>query len=120
MLAPNGVCQADLGSFYNPRVVKALRARALRRLVEIDPGLEAYKKGRYVLLAFEKGCRWNTFTDDWNPQIVSKAAMKLGNHVQKWKIKCLFKALSLTILFKMQCHLFMNSLLELVLRCSEN
>ena len=28
VLAPNGVCQADLGSFYNPRLVKALSARA--------------------------------------------------------------------------------------------
>ena len=60
------------------------------------------------------------FTDEWNAQIVSKAATKLRKHIQKWKIKCLFKALSLTIVLKMQCHLFMNSLLELVLRCFEN
>ena len=51
--APNGVCQADLGSLFNARLVKALSARALRRFVELDPGLEAYKKGRYILLAFK-------------------------------------------------------------------
>ena len=61
-----------------------------------------------------QGCRWNNFTDEWNAQIVSKAATKLRKHIQKWKIKCLFKALSLTIV--LQCHLFMNSLLELVLQ----
>ena len=67
-----------------------------------------------------QGCLLNNFTDEWNAQIVSKAATKLRKHIQKWKIKCLFKALSLTIVLKMQCHLFMNSLLELVLRCFEN
>ena len=103
-------------------MVKALNARAKRRFVEIDPGLEAYKRGIYmhILLAFKEGCRWNNFTDEWNAQIVSKAATKLRKHIQKRKIKCLFKALSLTIALKMQCHLFMNSLLELVLRCFEN
>ena len=75
--------------------------------------------GRMSVEHFQ-GCRWNNFTDEWNAQIVSKAATKLRKHIQKRKIKCLFKALSLTIALKMQCHLFMNSLLELVLRCFEN
>ena len=57
-----------------PRLVKALSARALRRFAEIDPGLKAYKKVRYILLAFQEGCRWNNFTDDWNAQFVSEAA----------------------------------------------
>ena len=92
----------------------------LGKFVEIDPGLEAYKKGRYILLAFQEGCRWNNFTDDLNGQIVSKSTTKLRRHIQKWKIKHLFKALSLTVVLKMQCHLFMYSLFELVLRCFEN
>ena len=29
----------------------------------IDPGLEAYKKGIYILLAFKEGYRWYNFTD---------------------------------------------------------
>ena len=46
-------------------MVKALNARAKRRFVEIDPGLEAYKRGIYmhILLAFKEGCRWNNFKD---------------------------------------------------------
>ena len=86
----------------------------------MDPEPEAYKKGRNILLAFKKGCRWYNFTDDWNAQIVSKAAPKLRKHIQQWKIKCLFKALSVTIVLKMQCHLFVHSLFELVLRRFEN
>ena len=122
VLAQNGVCQADLGSLYKLRLVKALNARVKRRIVEIDPGLETYKRGKYlyILLAVKEGCRCNNFTDEWNAQIVSTAATKLRKHIQKWKIKCLFKALPLTIVLKMQCHLFMNSLVELVLRCFEN
>ena len=67
----------------------------------MDTGLEAYKKRRYILLAFKEGCPWYNFTDDWNAQIGSKAATKfLRKHMQKWKIKSLFKALSLTIVLK--------------------
>ena len=73
MLAPNGVCQADLWHLFNAGLVKALSARAERRFVEINPGLEAYKKGKYTLFAFKEGCRWFNFTDDWNAQIVSNA-----------------------------------------------
>ena len=47
-LAPNGVCQADLESLYNPHLVMALSVRAKRWFVEIDPGLKPYKKGRYI------------------------------------------------------------------------
>ena len=65
-LAPNGACQADLESLYNPRLVMALSVRAKRRFVEIDPGLKPYKKSRYILLAFQEGLQWNNFTDDWN------------------------------------------------------
>ena len=84
-LTPNGVCQADLWSLYNPRLVKAPSAGALRRFVEMDPGLEAYKKDRYILLAFQEGCRWNNFTDDWNAQFVSEAATKLLNKYKSEK-----------------------------------
>ena len=34
----------------------------------------------YILLALRKD-----FTDDWNAQIVSKAAPKLRKHTQQWK-----------------------------------
>ena len=85
MLAPNGVCQADLWSLYNPRLVKALSAGALRRFVEIDPGLEAYKKVRKILLAFQEGYRWNNFIDAWNAQFVSEAATKLRNKYKSEK-----------------------------------
>ena len=83
----------------------------------MDPGLEAYKKGRYILLAFNEGCWWYNFTDDWNAQIVSKAAATfLHKQMQTWKIKCLFKTLSFTIVLNVECHFFMYSLL----RCFEN
>ena len=83
----------------------------------MDPGLEAYKKGRYILLAFKEECWWYNFTDNWNAQIVSKTATKfLRKDRQKWKIKSLFKALSFTIALNMECHFFMYSLL----RCFEN
>ena len=57
--------------------------------------------GRMSVEQFQ-GCRWNNFTDEWNAQlIVSKVATKLRKHIQKRKIECLFKALSLTIALKM-------------------
>ena len=52
----------------------------MRRFVEIDPGLETYKKVRYIFLAFQEGCRWSNFADDWNAEFVSEAATKLCKH----------------------------------------
>ena len=73
VLAPLGVCQVDLGNIFNALLVKALSAGGKRRFVEIETGLEAYMKGRYILFAFKEGCRWFNITDDWNAQIVSNA-----------------------------------------------
>ena len=37
MLAPNGVCQADLGSFYNPRLVKGEIQKDTLTLKKLSP-----------------------------------------------------------------------------------
>ena len=57
-MAPDGVCQADLGnlynadlgSLYNARLVKALSTRALRRLVEIDLGTRSLQEKKIYFI----------------------------------------------------------------------
>ena len=74
---------------------KGTKCQSLKTIVEIDPGLEAYKRGQVVDIFYWPLRKdvWNKFTDEWNAQIVSKAATKLGKHIQKhiqkWKIKCI-------------------------------
>ena len=123
MLALDGVWQADLGSLYNPLLEKALSSRAWSRFVEVALWTRSLQQKRVILLAFKEGCQWNNFTDDWKAQIVSNAATKYRKHIPKWKIKCLFKALSLTIILKIQYHLLVYNLLvwlSLMALCFEN
>ena len=42
--------------------------------------LRAFKKGRFILLGFKEGCRWNNITGDLK-DMVSKAAKKLRKHI---------------------------------------
>ena len=53
----------------------------------MDPGLEAYKKGRYILLAFKEGCWWYNFTDDWNAPLYQKQQLNFCVNIHVCKVE---------------------------------